>query len=247
MRNRLDEVMDGRLTRRMQDRGLDLHAVLTLASLVEKETGAAHERPHIAGVFFNRLRKKMKLQTDPTSVYGVADHDGTISRSDLQRDHPYNTYVIPGLPPGPIAQPGLAAIKAVLWPDTTDDLFFVARGASGEHEFCPTLACHNDAVQRWQRRTDDSGEGSRASTGTANTDAAGGADRTPDDAGEATATRADIAVDQEGPPDAGVIDGGTAPNASSAVTQTPTEGRSPPSQDTSAPSTEHKDIPKRAH
>lgn len=162
MRNRLDEVLDARLRARMQERGLDLHTVLTLASLVEKETGARHERPRIAAVFFNRLARGMRLQTDPTVLYGVEGHDGDIKGRDLRRDHPYNTYVIRGLPPGPIAQPGLAAIKAVLWPARTEELFFVARGNLGDHEFCPTLACHNDAVRRWQRggQGDDGADGS---------------------------------------------------------------------------------------
>lgn len=150
MRRRLDEVIDAKMTARMTELGWDLHKTLTLAAIIEKETGARAERPIISGVFHNRLKKRMKLQTDPTVVYGILDHDGDIKRSDLLREHAYNTYVIPGLPPGPIAQPGVQAIKAALWPAATNALFFVARGDTGEHEFCETLECHNTAVQTWQ-------------------------------------------------------------------------------------------------
>ncbi|MFO0006311.1 MAG: endolytic transglycosylase MltG, partial [bacterium] len=92
MRSRLDEVLTPRLRKRLTQLGWDLHRTLTLASIIEKETGARVERPRISAVFHNRLRKRMKLQTDPTVVYGVADHDGDIKRSDLQREHAYNTY-----------------------------------------------------------------------------------------------------------------------------------------------------------
>lgn len=152
MRARLNEVVGPRLRKRMEVLGWDLHRTLTLASIIEKETGVRAERPHISSVFHNRLKKKMKLQTDPTVVYGVPGHDGDIKRSDLTREHPYNTYVIPGLPPGPIAQPGRAAIEAALFPSADDDFFFVAMGDTGRHVFCPDFACHEAAVQRWQVR-----------------------------------------------------------------------------------------------
>lgn len=150
MRARLDEVVDDNMKVRMGELGWSLHKVLTLAAIVEKETGAKQERPLISAVFHNRMKRGMKMQTDPTVIYGIPNYDGNIRRDDLLRDHPYNTYVIKGLPPGPIAQPGLEAIKAALWPAQSHDVFFVAKGDSGEHQFCPTLECHNAAVQKWQ-------------------------------------------------------------------------------------------------
>jgi UPF0755 protein len=152
MRERLDDVVDDAFAHRMRALGWTLHETLTLAAIVEKETAVASERPRISAVFHNRLARGMKLQTDPTVIYGIprSTYDGNIRRADLQRAHPYNTYVIHGLPPGPIAQPGREAIRAALWPAESDDVFFVARGDSGAHEFCPTLDCHNAAVQKWQ-------------------------------------------------------------------------------------------------
>ncbi len=123
---------------------------LILASIVEKETGLASERPQIAGVFIRRLQRGMRLQTDPTVIYGMgADFDGNIRRRDLRRDTPYNTYTRKGLPPTPIALPGRAAIEAVLHPAPGDALYFVARG-DGSHQFSATLAEHNRAVRKYQ-------------------------------------------------------------------------------------------------
>jgi UPF0755 protein len=150
LRARLDEVIDDRMKTQMQKMGWDLHKTLTLAAIVEKETRQPDERPHISGLFHSRLKKKMRLQTDPTVIYGIEGYDGNVRRDDLTRPHPYNTYTIPGLPPGPIAQPGKAAIEAALFPLDTQDLYFVAKGDSGYHIFCPTLECHNAAVQKWQ-------------------------------------------------------------------------------------------------
>ncbi len=133
-----------------EEKGLSLHEVVTLASLVEKETGAPEERPIIAGVFFNRLARKMKLQTDPTIIYGLTEFSGTITKKDINTPHPYNTYIIPGLPPGPIANPGEAAISAVVKPDIVPYLYFVSKN-DGTHEFSRTLAEHNRAVQKYQR------------------------------------------------------------------------------------------------
>jgi UPF0755 protein len=149
MRARLDEIVDDKMRARMNEIGWDLHKVLTLAAIVEKETGQPFERPHIASVFTNRLKLKMKLQTDPTVIYGIKNYDGNIRKSDLLEPHAYNTYTIPGLPPGPIASPGREAIMAALYPDDAKDLFFVSRN-DGTHIFCPTLDCHNAAVQQWQ-------------------------------------------------------------------------------------------------
>ena len=123
---------------------------LILASIVEKETGAAHERPEIAGVFVRRLEKGMKLQTDPTVIYGMGERfDGNIRRRDLQEDTPYNTYVHKGLPPTPICMPGGDAIKAVLHPQEGNALYFVSRG-NGTHQFSATLKQHNAAVRKYQ-------------------------------------------------------------------------------------------------
>lgn len=126
---------------------------IALASVVEKETGIDSERPRIAGVFVNRLHKKMKLQSDPTVIYAVTDGKLDLKRNltykDLRTPHPYNTYVIPGLPAGPIANPGRKAIQAVLNPDTTSDLYFVADGTGG-HVFSPTYKGHQKNVGAWR-------------------------------------------------------------------------------------------------
>jgi UPF0755 protein len=126
---------------------------ITLASIVEKETGVAEERARIAAVFINRLRRGMRLQSDPTIIYGLTQGEPLgrgLRQSELERATPYNTYVIAGLPPTPIANPGRAAIEAVLNPADTDDLFFVADG-SGGHAFAPTLEEHNRNVAKWRQ------------------------------------------------------------------------------------------------
>ncbi len=126
---------------------------LTLASIVERETGKVEERPRVAAVFLNRLRRGMKLQSDPTVVYGASGGLGTldhgITRSELDRDDPYNTYRIPGLPPGPICMPGTAALRAVTQPAVTEDLFFVADGTGG-HVFARTQEEHLRNVAHWR-------------------------------------------------------------------------------------------------
>jgi len=125
--------------------------LLTLASIVEKETGTAADRPRVAAVFANRLRLGMPLQTDPTVIYGLGTRfDGNLRRRDLQADTPFNTYTRSGLPPTPIAMPGRAALLAAVRPAATKDLYFVARG-DGSSEFSETLAAHNRAVNRYQR------------------------------------------------------------------------------------------------
>jgi UPF0755 protein len=127
---------------------------LVLASVIEKETGLGSERPRIASVFVNRLRRGMRLQSDPTVIYGIRDrYDGNIRRSDLTTDTPYNTYTRSGLPPTPIALPGRDAIWAALHPEPSDALFFVAIGdGSGGHYFSATLDEHNRAVARYLQR-----------------------------------------------------------------------------------------------
>lgn len=128
--------------------------LVVLASIVEKETGRADERPRVAGVFINRLNRRMKLQSDPTIVYGIVGGKGTLGRSILRTEitqaTPYNTYVIDGLPPGPIANPGRAAMEAVINHSRTKDLYFVADG-SGGHAFAETLDQHNRNVGRWRQ------------------------------------------------------------------------------------------------
>jgi UPF0755 protein len=122
-----------------------------MASIVEKETGRSEDRPLIAAVFVNRLRKGMLLQTDPTVIYGLEDRfDGNLKKRDLQADTPYNTYTRPGLPPSPIAMPGSAALLAALHPAASDALYFVARG-DGSSQFSQTLDEHNKAVGKYQK------------------------------------------------------------------------------------------------
>ncbi|MDF2445322.1 MAG: aminodeoxychorismate lyase [Moraxellaceae bacterium] len=128
------------------------YEALIMASIVEKETGLASERAQIAGVFVRRLQKGMRLQTDPTVIYGIGPKfDGNLRRADLMKPTPYNTYRMKGLPPTPIALPGRAAIHAALHPAPGDAIFFVARG-DGSHEFTATLEQHNRAVARYQKR-----------------------------------------------------------------------------------------------
>jgi UPF0755 protein len=134
----------------------DVHAVVTLASLVEKETGVAAERPVIAGVFAKRIRQGMRLDCDPTTIYAaLLDHryQGTLHRSDLNSRNPYNTYQNDGLPPGPIANPGRDALTAALHPAQTDYLYFVAKPGGGGHQFSATLAAHEKAVRDYRNGT----------------------------------------------------------------------------------------------
>jgi UPF0755 protein len=129
----------------------DPYQALIMASIVEKETGRADDRPLVAGVFVNRLRQGMLLQTDPTVIYGIGQgFDGDLRKRDLLADTPYNTYTRPGLPPTPIAMPGLASLQAALHPASTEALYFVARG-DGSSQFSPTLDEHNRAVRRFQK------------------------------------------------------------------------------------------------
>ncbi len=136
-----------------RDEGLPFESpyeALILASIVEKETAVPAERPEIAGVFVSRLRKRMRLQTDPTVIYGMGEaYDGNIRRKDLRTDTPYNTYTRGGLPPTPISMVGRDAIQAVMHPENTTALYFVARG-DGTHQFSETIEQHNAAVRKYQ-------------------------------------------------------------------------------------------------
>jgi UPF0755 protein len=135
--------------------GTDVHRVVTLASMVEKETAVPSERPMVAAVFDNRLRLKMPLQCDPTTVYAaMIDHryNGVIRKSDLASTNAYNTYAHAGLPPGPIANPGALSLQAALQPANSEALYFVAKGdGSGSHHFSDTLAEHEQAVQNYRK------------------------------------------------------------------------------------------------
>jgi UPF0755 protein len=128
------------------------HEIITLASIVEKETGLPDERPLVASVFLNRLAKGMRLQADPTVLYGLSEHAGPVTQAELKNTTPYNTYIIKGLPPGPICNPGKAAIQAVLFPAKTDFLFFVSKDDSS-HYFSKTLKEHNRAVSKSRQQS----------------------------------------------------------------------------------------------
>ncbi len=153
---RAHAAMQRRLVGVWAERAADLplksmEQALTLASIVEKETGTAADRGLVAGVFINRLRIGMPLQTDPTVIYGLGEaFDGNLRKRDLQADTPYNTYTRGGLPPGPIAMPGMASLRAAVQPQPTKALYFVARG-DGSSVFSENLAEHNRAVNRYQR------------------------------------------------------------------------------------------------
>jgi UPF0755 protein len=125
--------------------------VVILASIVEKETGRPEERPLIASVFLNRLRLGMRLESDPTVIYGIENFGGDLKKKDLTEKTPYNTYVIHGLTPGPIANPGIESIRAVIEPAKSDYLYFVSRN-DGSHHFSKTLSEHNRAVDIYQKR-----------------------------------------------------------------------------------------------
>lgn len=145
------QVWTPELRTRAQDIHLTVHQVLTLASVIEKETGTEEERELVSSVFHNRLKKGIPLQSDPTVIYGLSIFDGNLKRRDLDKLSPYNTYRVAGLPPGPIANPGAHSIKAALYPAPTSYLYFVSRN-NGTHEFSSTLEEHNRAVEKYQRQ-----------------------------------------------------------------------------------------------
>jgi UPF0755 protein len=139
------------LDSRAKAKGMSTLEVVTLASIIEKETGAGHERPLISAVFHNRLAKKIRLQSDPTVIYGIKDFDGNLTKKHLQTRAPYNTYRVGGLPPTPIASPGRASLEAAIEPAKVEYIYFVSRN-DGTHHFSTTLREHINAVNKYQKR-----------------------------------------------------------------------------------------------
>ncbi|MEJ2166253.1 MAG: endolytic transglycosylase MltG [Desulfobacterales bacterium] len=135
--------------KRAKQIGFTVNQVVTLASIIEKETGTPSERPMISSVFHNRLKKKMRLESDPTVIYGIKNFNGNLTRKDLKTKTPYNTYQIRGLPAGPIANPGRASLEAALYPEETSYIYFVAKKDS-THYFSTNLQDHNRAVRKYQ-------------------------------------------------------------------------------------------------
>ncbi|ALA58898.1 endolytic transglycosylase MltG [Nitrospira moscoviensis] len=148
---RFGQVFGDELRARAEELHLTVHHVVTLASVIEKETGAGNERPQISSVFHNRLKKRIPLQSDPTVIYGLTNFDGNLHKKDLSHPSPYNTYRWTGLPPGPIASPGLDSIRAALYPAPSAYLYFVSRN-DGTHQFSSSLVEHNKAVEKYQKR-----------------------------------------------------------------------------------------------
>jgi UPF0755 protein len=156
MVSRFEEVFTPEWSARASQLGLTVHQVVTLASIIEKEAKVPDERPHMASVFFNRLKRGMPLASDPTFIYAAilaGDYDGNPNQLRYRnRLSPYNTYLVSGLPPGPIGSPGRASLEAVLHPDHTDDLYFVVNGTGGRHKFSRTAAEHEAAVEEYRRQ-----------------------------------------------------------------------------------------------
>ncbi|MEI6092864.1 MAG: endolytic transglycosylase MltG [bacterium] len=151
MNKKYKEVFTQQLIEKSHEIGLTEHEVITLASIVEKETGAVEERKKVASVFFNRLKKGMRLQSDPTTIYGMWEtYKGNLSKDDLQKYTPYNTYKVFGIPVGPIASPGKDSIMAVLYPEKTDYFFFVSKN-DGTHVFTADYGNHQKAVNKFQK------------------------------------------------------------------------------------------------
>ncbi len=151
MVSRFWAVMGERERKRAKELGFSIREIVTLASMIEKETPSDQEKPLVSAVFYNRLKKGIRLESDPTVIYGLEHFDGNLRRKDLKRKSPYNTYIIRGLPPGPIANPGEASIIAALYPANVDYLYFVSRN-DGTHHFSRTLSEHNRAVLKYQKR-----------------------------------------------------------------------------------------------
>lgn len=163
MVEQLRQVVGPDLLARMQELKMTMHEVLTLASIIEKETGSGGERLEISAVFHNRLKKHIPLQSDPTVIYGLPAFDGNLHKQDLSSPSPYNTYRVQGLPPGPIANPGIEAIRAALYPSDSRSLYFVSRN-DGTHQFSATLIEHNKAVEKYQKQPFRRGTHSQTST-----------------------------------------------------------------------------------
>lgn len=149
MVSRFWEIFDIILQNRTKELNFSYHEIVTLASIIEKETGSEEERKFVSAVYHNRLKRKGLLQSDPTVIYAIKDFDGNLTRKDLKLDSPYNTYRYPGLPPGPIANPGKASLVAALYPAEVDYLYFVSKN-DGTHEFSSNLKQHNAAVRKYQ-------------------------------------------------------------------------------------------------
>lgn len=169
MVDQLGRIMTEEWQARAKDMNLTIHQVLTLASVIEKETGSGDERPHISSVFHNRLKKHIPLQSDPTVIYGLPNFDGNLRKNDLSHSSPYNTYRWAGLPPGPIASPGADSIRAALYPATSQYLYFVSKN-DGTHHFSATLREHNWAVEKYQKRPFRRGTSSQTSVAPTDTD-----------------------------------------------------------------------------
>ncbi len=151
MLNRFWSIFTAEWKLRANDLGFTIHQIVTLASIIEKETGAAFERPIISSVFHNRLKKKMRLESDPTVIYGIKNFNGNLTRKHLSTHTPYNTYKIKGLPAGPIANPGRASLEAALYPERTVFIYFVSK-KDNTHYFSTSLKEHNQAVRKYQLR-----------------------------------------------------------------------------------------------
>lgn len=147
----LEQALTPELQARAKDLEMNTHTVLTMASLIEKETGVDAERELVSAVFHNRLRQKIPLQSDPTVIYGLSQFDGNLRKQDLESNSPYNTYRIAGLPPGPIANPGAKSIRAALYPAPVKYLYFVSKN-DGSHVFANSLSEHNQNVDRYQKQ-----------------------------------------------------------------------------------------------
>jgi len=151
MADRFKAIFKTEWEKRAKELGFSIHQVITLASIIEKETGAPFERPLISSVFHNRLKKRMRLESDPTVIYGIEDFNGNITRKHLNTFTPYNTYKVFGLPPGPIASPGIKAIEAALYPADTEFIFFVSK-KDNTHHFSTNTKDHERAVRKYQLR-----------------------------------------------------------------------------------------------
>jgi UPF0755 protein len=149
MVNQFWKMFTPKMRKRADELGMTIPQIITMASIIGKESGYKDEKPSVSAVFHNRMRKGMKLQSDPTSIYDLKYFSGTIKRKHLMRNTPYNTYVINGLPPGPIANPAIDSLNAALYPAPVDYLYFVSNN-NGSHQFSSNLSAHNKAVLKYQ-------------------------------------------------------------------------------------------------